>query len=93
MPQPDHFSALWTSRRFLLGHHRFYLALSFEKVRSGYSTVYVQLFSLVGFTIFILATGVPSVKFLESGSESVILVVIAGVLNVFGLMHSTGLSR
>jgi drug/metabolite transporter (DMT)-like permease len=58
-----------------------------RKIGSGYSTAYVQLFSLIGFSAFIIATGFPSLKFFEIGASDVMFVILAGVLNVFGLMQ------
>jgi drug/metabolite transporter (DMT)-like permease len=47
----------------------------------------MQLFSLVGFSVFILLTGVPSSAFLIRGTDLVLVGLVVGVLNVFGLMQ------
>ena len=58
-----------------------------KKIGSGYSTFYVQLFSLIAFSAFTLATGLPSSSFLVKGAYPALLDLVAGVLNVFGLMQ------
>ncbi len=58
-----------------------------RKIGSGYSTAYVQLFSLTGFTIFILVTGMPTPEFLIKGANLELVVIIVGALNAFGLMQ------
>lgn len=47
----------------------------------------MQLFSAIGISIYIALSGIPSPEFLIRGSDLVIIVLIAGVLNVFGLMQ------
>jgi drug/metabolite transporter (DMT)-like permease len=47
----------------------------------------MQLFSMVGFTIFILATGPPAPEFLIKSGSLLPIVLIAGALNLFGLMQ------
>lgn len=47
----------------------------------------MQLFSLIGFSIFIAMTGPPSIDFFRLGARDVATVVLAGILNVFGLMQ------
>jgi len=46
----------------------------------------MQLFSLVGFSAFLLVTGVPSIGFLSKGVNYVLLDLVVGVLNVLGLI-------
>jgi uncharacterized membrane protein len=58
-----------------------------QKIGPGYSTAYMQLFSLVGFTVYFLVTGLPSAEFLAKSGNLLYVVLIAGVLNVFGLMQ------
>jgi len=47
----------------------------------------MQLFSLVGFSILIAGTGLPGIDFLRLGARDVAIVILAGILNVFGLMQ------
>jgi drug/metabolite transporter (DMT)-like permease len=58
-----------------------------RKIGPGYVTAYVQLFSMIGFTIYLLATGLPSTEFLTKGGNLLYIVLVAGALNVFGLMQ------
>jgi drug/metabolite transporter (DMT)-like permease len=47
----------------------------------------MQLFSLVGFSIYVFATGLPGGELLTKGMNLALLEVVAGALNVFGLMQ------
>ncbi|HYB03811.1 MAG TPA: DMT family transporter [Nitrososphaerales archaeon] len=58
-----------------------------RKIGPEYSTAYMQLLSMVGFTIYFLVTGFPSPEFLSKGGDLLLVVLVAGVLNVFGLMQ------
>jgi drug/metabolite transporter (DMT)-like permease len=46
----------------------------------------MQLFSLIGFSAFILITGVPSIGLLSKGVNFVLLDLVVGALNVLGLI-------
>jgi drug/metabolite transporter (DMT)-like permease len=47
----------------------------------------MQLLSMVGFTVYFLVTGLPSVQFLKAGGDLLWVVLVSGILNVFGLMQ------
>jgi drug/metabolite transporter (DMT)-like permease len=57
-----------------------------RKIGSAYSTAYMQLFSLAGFSIYILATGSP-VQLLVHAPVLALIGLVAGAVNVFGLMQ------
>lgn len=57
-----------------------------RKIGPEFSTAYMQLFSLIGFSIYILVTGPPIRLFLH-GPDLALLGLLAGALNVFGLMQ------
>ncbi len=46
----------------------------------------MQLFSLAGFSAFILITGLPSMGFISKGANYMLLDIFVGALNVLGLM-------
>ena len=46
----------------------------------------MQLFSLIGFSAFILVTGVPSINFISNGVDYALIDLIVGALNLLGLM-------
>ena len=46
----------------------------------------MQLFSLVGFSAFVLYSGAPSFQFLAQGSSYLLIDLFVGSLNVIGLM-------
>ncbi len=58
-----------------------------KKIGPEYATAYMQLFSLIGFTLYFLVTGLPPVAFLRAGGDLLLVVLVAGILNVFGLMQ------
>ncbi len=57
-----------------------------RKIGPAYSTAYVQLFSLTGFTSLVVYLGPPSFQFLAGGSSFLLIDFLAGTLNVMGLM-------
>jgi drug/metabolite transporter (DMT)-like permease len=57
-----------------------------RKIGYGYTTAYMQLFSLIGFSAFILVTGVPSINFISNGVDYALIDLIVGALNLLGLM-------
>jgi drug/metabolite transporter (DMT)-like permease len=57
-----------------------------RKIGYGYSTAYMQLFSLIGFSVFIAIMGVPSIGFISQGVNYMLLDILVGALNVLGLM-------
>ena len=46
----------------------------------------MQLFSLIGFSAFIVITGLPSIGFISQGVNYMLLDILVGALNVLGLM-------
>ncbi|MFI5419528.1 MAG: EamA family transporter [Nitrososphaerales archaeon] len=57
-----------------------------RKIGPAYSTAYVQLFSLVGFTMLVFYLGPPSFQFLAGGASFLLIDLFVGSLNVMGLM-------
>jgi drug/metabolite transporter (DMT)-like permease len=58
-----------------------------KMIGPGYSTAYMQLLSLLGFSVYILLAGLPVSRLLVESGNLVYLVLLAGVLNVFGLIQ------
>ncbi|MDA4111377.1 MAG: DMT family transporter [Thaumarchaeota archaeon] len=71
---------------FFWGSTDFLSRFPSRKIGPAYSTAYVQLFSLIGFSAYVLLTGPPTVEFLSKGSSYLVIDLFVGMLNVSGLM-------